>query len=275
MASNSADCFASCGDILSTEGAATLAGAIDELNSGLCAGFEAGGCPLIVPPCVPTGTPLCIAGSCADSFSTGENLSCDERAAEASRRVEEAALAADRSCATDADCTHKLSLSGCHGSCDIFGVSLLGAEALQAAIDELDAGFCATFADQCGLPPRFPCPPPFPFEPSCISGQCTGDPSCAERADEASQRMQDAVAAADRSCAAASDCVAISNTSNCQYGCGVVLSVDGAAALQATIEELNSTICEAYDSTCPPPIPPPCPFPGDAACIDGQCAHAL
>ena len=272
LAPNDSDCFASCGAILSTEGAATLASAIDELNSGLCAGFEADRCQVIIPPCAFPGDPVCIAGECTSSLSTGENLTCDEWAAEATRRVEDAIRAADQTCTTDADCTRILTATPC-SPCGATFVSTESAETVQATIDSIATGFCAGFADQCPQPGGPACLPP--ADAVCSGGLCTPGVSCTARADEAFQRMQDAVQSADRNCTMASDCVAISNSSNCQYGCGVVLSVDGATALQATIDELNNTICAAYDSTCPPPIPPPCPFPGNTTCIDGQCVMAL
>ena len=65
-APSSTDCFAGCStQAISKTGEAQVQEAVTTINAGVCAGFDAGGCMLIVPPCVPPPMPLCVQGQCS------------------------------------------------------------------------------------------------------------------------------------------------------------------------------------------------------------------
>ena len=62
--SNSTDCWASCGVLVSARGKSDVQAAIDALNAGLCKGFEGDGCKVVAPPCDPPSGIACVAGRC-------------------------------------------------------------------------------------------------------------------------------------------------------------------------------------------------------------------
>lgn len=62
--SNSTDCFASCGVLVSARGKGDVQAAIDALDKGMCKSFEADGCEVVIPPCVPPDEFSCSAGRC-------------------------------------------------------------------------------------------------------------------------------------------------------------------------------------------------------------------
>jgi hypothetical protein len=65
FAAGSTDCFVGCGgEIVSQQGQAQVATAVDALNSGLCATFIADGCAAPAPSCVAPPEPACNDGTC-------------------------------------------------------------------------------------------------------------------------------------------------------------------------------------------------------------------
>jgi hypothetical protein len=62
-------CSASCGTLVSTEGATELAGWLANISQHVCGDYEAAGCgPLIIPPCVPPPPFDCVQGVSTSTF---------------------------------------------------------------------------------------------------------------------------------------------------------------------------------------------------------------
>jgi hypothetical protein len=59
-----ANCFDSCESAVNASGTAAVDAARATVNAAQCATFEAHGCTLIPPPCVPPTPPRCIANVC-------------------------------------------------------------------------------------------------------------------------------------------------------------------------------------------------------------------
>jgi hypothetical protein len=210
----------------------------------------------------------------------GGAVACSERTDLAAQRVQDAIDTADKTCATDADCVWASTSSDCNDSCGTV-VSVEGDKTLQAAIDELNTGLCASFDADCGAPIALPCVAP--GNTICLDGHCAvfGGASaltCDQLAAYAKQQIE-AAAAMDLSCSSDADCSYWSypQLSTCSSSCDPVLvSAQGAASVQAAIDELNTTICTQYQQQqCPPIVPLPCAAFGGASCVNGQCVGGV
>lgn len=116
----------------------------------------------------------------------------------------------------------------------------------------------------------------------CLDGQCNGfggasSLTCDQLTAYAKQRIE-AAATADLSCSSDADCSYWSypQLSTCSSSCDPVLvSVQGAASVQAAIDEVNTTVCAQYEQQqCPPIVPLPCAAFGTPSCVNGQCGGA-
>lgn len=220
----------------------------------------------------------CVNGRCREALirdADAGTLSCGEREQLASEHVANALASADLTCAVDADCETISIDSLCHAACGAL-VSTNGAKDVQSTIDALNAGLCATFAEDGCVLIIPPCVVVL-GQPVCLNGKCADSAAltCDERAASAEQRIVEAAQSADLSCATNADCSYVANMSNCSFSCEQLLvSANGAGTVQAAIDEVNATICAGFEQACPPQISP-CPSgPGQPACVDGICVAA-
>jgi hypothetical protein len=116
-----------------------------------------------------------------------------------------------------------------------------------------------------------------PDAAACVAPSTVGDAgSCADRTAKAWGLVQaaESQALSDLSCQADSECVFVSNSTNCSFGCGVLLSKAGSAKLACAIDQANATVCANFTQDGCRPIVPPCVAPaacGLGACVTGQC----
>jgi hypothetical protein len=96
--------------------------------------------------------------------------------------------------------------------------------------------------------------------------------SCYKLLSSAKQAVADAVAAADKSCKSADDCLAIVTYLRCAPRCsGVLVSRAGATAVAQAIADNDPTCTEYQALQCPPQGATPCHVPPVLACVDGTC----
>lgn len=60
------ECHDACGGVVAAARSAEVDAARAAINAAHCAVFERASCTLIVPPCVPPGTPACLGGACRE-----------------------------------------------------------------------------------------------------------------------------------------------------------------------------------------------------------------
>jgi hypothetical protein len=115
-------------------------------------------------------------------------------------------------------------------------------------------------------------PEPGPSDPSPDGG---GSLTCQERWNEVSAEVQTFANGADRSCQTDDDCVPVESQPRCLAGCGIagLFSTQGAAAVEAKIDELDETLCADYEEEGCIPMPLPCtpPLPEVPHCSEGTC----
>lgn len=114
----------------------------------------------------------CPDGGCHSTQTEGGmSTTCEQRTSSIAAEVNAAVAQADRSCATDADCTNVALANGCYDAC--YGIaSKTGAAAIQGVLAQIDHDICPVLmAGGCQVqtPPCFA-----PMPPSCVSGQCLG-----------------------------------------------------------------------------------------------------
>lgn len=95
--------------------------------------------------------------------------------------------------------------------------------------------------------------------------------SCEEQTAESSHALHAALSDADRRCASDDDCTLYYLGSDCYAGCGAVLSVRGAAALEELASEHATTECHGFTAKGCKLIVPPCVALGAPLCVAGAC----
>lgn len=112
---------------------------------------------------------LVSAAACASRPNAGASGGCDARRESAQAEIL-AVIDAHQACVADADCQSIAFQSGCFDSCTRV-VNASGVAPVEAAINQVNAGTCATYkSDGCSvLVP--PCLPPMPAK--CVAGSCT------------------------------------------------------------------------------------------------------
>jgi hypothetical protein len=98
--------------------------------------------------------------------------------------------------------------------------------------------------------------------------------------DELCRRLENLAASAlsqvlleDLSCSVDEDCTRISNGTACSSGCGALVAVAALDAIEASLQSIDGSICEARRAAeCDPHMEFPCiQAPNEVACIDGTC----
>lgn len=106
----------------------------------------------------------------------------------------------------------------------------------------------------------------------------TTSPECDPLWAEAQCLVADAVESAGTSCESDDDCVKLNTAPSCTDSCGrdKALSVDGAAFVEAALEDINAGVCSVFNKSGCNFIPVPCvpPDPSHADCVGGVCVLA-
>jgi hypothetical protein len=167
-------CDQGCGydAVLSLAGEASARADAEQRTAPICTELER--CQRLIPPCDPSLPPVlsCIEGRCVGRDLA--ELSCLELTAEASQREQAVAVAADRTCTLDQDCSLFYASARCVDNCRY--ASAVSAEALLQHLDDLTQAteiVCRVFEQQ-GCPVvATPCPAP-PINPRavCRSNRC-------------------------------------------------------------------------------------------------------
>jgi hypothetical protein len=229
--------------------------------------------------------------ACHSSSSGSGDAGCDQLLEQAASEL--APAEAEQSCTKDSDCVFASTSVDCIGgySCGLI-VNQAGAAALDAAVAQVNATTCATFAARgCVTPsalgnPLLPCAPSVGY---CVAGQCNGfppppedagtatpNPVCAEEADAAQTAVALAVATARLDCDADSDCTLVSSATACSGDCSTALVNQASAPqLQQALARISATDCPDFlDGGCPFslfPCAPNAPF----GCFAGSCAFGV
>ena len=106
---------------------------------------------------------------------------------------------------------------------------------------------------------------------TCHSSASSGsnDAGCDQLADEAVNALSPAEA--QKSCTKDSDCILVFDDTACFRGCGAIVNLAGAAALDAAIAHVNATTCAAFRAASCGGGPGPChPILGPS-CVERQC----
>jgi hypothetical protein len=209
----------------------------------------------------------------SDAGADGGLSTCDGRANEAMAELRQAVDDADKNCSVDTDCTLAPYATDCFAGCAGLTVSSMGQMQVQAAVDTINAGVCADFSNGCELKGLF-CP--VSPTPLCSQRRCVSDLSCEERTAEASARLDQAVAQADKSCTTNADCTLAEANLNCFAGCaGIAVSVTGAGQVQDAGRAIDAAVCARFVGMSCMLTQPPCTPPPTATCVRGQCMAML
>jgi hypothetical protein len=99
-----------------------------------------------------------------------------------------------------------------------------------------------------------------------------GELMCAERTQAAWWQLDQAIAFADKSCTTSADCRLIDGNTSCARGCNAVVSAAGAADLESWIDEIETTVCGDFASTCDDGALNTCTTNDVAVdCVQGTC----
>jgi hypothetical protein len=94
--------------------------------------------------------------------------------------------------------------------------------------------------------------------------------TCGEREEPILREIGAAIRAADKTCESAADCVRGNDSVSCMPGCdGPVVSVQGAAAIDADLDAIERDLC----GDCPELSTPACAEPGEIDCVEGTCTE--
>jgi hypothetical protein len=113
---------------------------------------------------------------CHSTSSESSDAGCEQLLEEAANAL--APAVAERSCTKNSDCVIASSRPACGSSyyCGVV-VNQAGAAALDAAVAQVNATTCATFAAEGCVAPLLPLPPCLPLTgPYCVAGACSGFP---------------------------------------------------------------------------------------------------
>ncbi len=99
-----------------------------------------------------------------------------------------------------------------------------------------------------------------------------GELMCAERTQAAWWQLDQAIAYADKSCTTSADCRLVNGNTSCARGCNAVANATGAAELESWIQEIDTTVCGDFASTCTDTALNECTT-NDVAidCVEGTC----
>lgn len=111
---------------------------------------------------------LVACGAASSPAGPEGSPSCDDLQGSARDKVQ-AAITANASCSTDADCVTVAFAADCFDSCTR-AMNTQGAGAVDAAKASVNGEQCKTFASQSCKNVIPPCAPPMP--PKCVSGAC-------------------------------------------------------------------------------------------------------
>jgi hypothetical protein len=191
---------------------------------------------------------MSLPDAAADS---GAPQSCDDRARAISELVIAAIAATDNQCKTDADCVTLQPLkNSCYQGCTV-PISRSGADAIGSAVATLERETCPAFVEA-GCTAQAPtCPTPSVV--SCQGGKCKTvlDPmarTCPNLEQAIRDRSIQAFEQADRHCTVDADCTLLIPANACFKDCrdGLILSVTGAADVQAAIDSAEIDICPSF-----------------------------
>lgn len=217
---------------------------------------------------------------------------CDELYDSARDRLAAALETASTACEEDADCT-TVDDGACVASCGQVALSQDGARSVEQLRDSIEGQECAQLEEQaCVLPVA--CDPIARFANGvgCIDGTCAEKPadgpnegspgpgpdsvrSCAEIATEL-DRLEQALANADRTCSVDEDCVLARANSACSGSCAEEsISLAGAAELDDLRGQLETEVCPEFTAAECAPKSAPCGlldrFPNGPGCVAGLC----
>jgi hypothetical protein len=172
-------CFTGCATYpVSTKAASGFVATRAAVDRDLCDAFLADGCEpatFFGCPAIPSGPPQCVAGTCTDVFTTsdgGAGTSCADRTTRMAADAEGAALAADRTCSTAADCKVTMLVNECLGGCTYEATSSSGAQVLDDALSAIATRYCGDFSAAGCKVFRVPVPCGSPPTATCRSGKC-------------------------------------------------------------------------------------------------------
>ena len=220
--------------------------------------------------------PVYVVRGGAEIAGEDGSLTCDQYTELAHAVLEASAAAADRSCNSSADCMTVPLSAGCV-PCFLASVAVNGVSQVEATLEAIDNGLCASSLVEGCRYPRARCGAPAP--PECVAGQCTAlsELSCSERHAKAEATLAEAVQAADTRCESDSDCTLLEGATLCGGNCGLgVASRAGAAQVQQTLAEINAGLCANFSEDGCKYEPVPCillPIP-PPRCEAGQCTQA-
>jgi hypothetical protein len=191
---------------------------------------------------------------------------------------------ADFSCGVDSDCAFS---AGAYGADDCFACcgSLLANGASAASIGAATSALCSQLADEGCAVPQCEVPCAVAPTPTCLAGTCVGTYAFDDAGVDASPTVQSCdalegaaggawrgIVAANQSCSANADCVAV--PANCLTPCeGLVTNV---ASVQTVNAEASLLCQQLADAGCPLSTEASCvPTSVTVECENGYCTQVL
>jgi hypothetical protein len=100
----------------------------------------------------------------------------------------------------------------------------------------------------------------------------SSDLSCEQRVTKQASLVNEAISA-NQACERDSDCVDLSNSTGCNFGCGRIVSASCKEAVVTFIDQVDRELCSTFADDCYVPDLPPCPPPppDGVSCTNGTC----
>ena len=178
----SISCGSPCGVLYpSNTGWASIEAEVTKVETDVCGPFFAAGCERPLFFGCSLGDPICVRGTCensntiqvSDPAAGGNPITCEERSRLLEERMDLHARVADRTCATDDDCTFGALDIRCQHGCASGPLSKAGAAALATELAAVETDYCPAF-EAAGCVSFVPsCPPPPPAK--CLANRCDYD----------------------------------------------------------------------------------------------------
>jgi hypothetical protein len=229
-----------------------------------------------------SSTPVFVTqGSAAVPDGDGGMLSCEQQTRLAGEQLSAALDAADDTCAQASDCRRLSTGTLCTDSCSSGLVSKAGMNEVEAVMSAVNHGLCAGFKDQGCKVVASGCVPQ-PGAVACMEGHCAYDTTaagidaaaartalCTDLYGEATTRLKQAAADADKRCSADDDCTLVWWSTCGNTSCGTQpASKTGESQFQTS----TADVCVEYtENDCPSGGGPSCGAPDSPVCRGGTC----